>query len=107
MKTTISADLSDRLDAVSAEISLIETLIGAAKSLELDGHEIFGLFSLLGGWRRKIDDIANQPSADEPAQAPAPAPEPTAAVPPLTEQQLCLITLLKESMDRGTQEDAG
>lgn len=103
MKTTITADLCDRLDAVSAEISLLETLIGAAKSLELDGHEIFGLFSILGGWRRKIDDIANQPSAEEPAPAPASAPEPMAAVPPLTEKQIALITLLKESLDR-TQE---
>ncbi len=95
---TISPVLCDRLELVASQMALIETLVGAARSLELGDREISGLFSLLCGWRDELNEIASHNIPEEVPAPTAPDPAPPApTVPPLDEKQLCLVGLLKES----------
>ena len=95
---TISAILSDRLELVASQMALLETLVGAARSLELGEREISGLFSLLCGWRDELNEIASHNIPEEVPAPTAPDPAPPApTVPPLDERQLCLVGLLKAS----------
>ena len=101
-QATISATLSDRHELVASQMALIETLVGAARSLELGEREISGLFSLLCGWRDELNEIASQNTIEEVPAPTAPDPAPPApTVPPLDERQLCLVGLLKDSFGNG------
>jgi len=101
-RPTISPVLCDRLELVASQMALLETLVGAARSLELGEREISGLFSLLCGWRDELNEIATQNIPEEVPAPTAPDPAPPApAVPPLDERQLCLVGLLKASFGNG------
>lgn len=95
-------DMYEELFSSHEEIGLLEVLLGAARGIALDEHELAALVRQMGRHWEVLDralrlmDGRDDPTA-EPAQETEAEPAPT--VPPLTEQQMCLVGLLKASFD--------
>ncbi len=100
----LTFSLYEDLVASHEEIGLLEVLLGAARGIALDADELAILVRQMGRhWEvlnralRFMDGRDDPADQEEPAPDPEPAPAPT--VPPLTEQQMCLVGLLKASFD--------
>ena len=49
----------EHLDVVVAQIGLLQSLIAEAPALSLDETDVFGLYTLMGDWRIRIEAVAN------------------------------------------------
>ena len=95
-------DLYEELFASHEEIGLLEVLLGAARGIALDEDELAILVRQMARhWEVLNRALRFMDGRDDPTTAPPQETEaePAPTVPPLTEQQMCLVGLLKASFD--------
>lgn len=49
----------EHLDVVVAQMGLVQSLLAEAPALSLDETDIYGLYTLMGEWRIRIEAVAN------------------------------------------------
>ncbi len=52
----------ENLDVVVAQMGLVQSLLAEASGLSLDEKDIYGLYTLMGDWRCRIEAVASPES---------------------------------------------